>query len=130
MKWPMDGQVHQWRSDPKQGLPQWLEVDFGKVVKLNTVYLTFDTNIFGRFPSSEPGSEVTAMDYRLLYKDNGNWNIAFEESGNWRRFRRHEFPLISTSMIRLEIRKASNGEQARLYEIRAYCERQFRMERE
>lgn len=123
MKWPMDGQVHQWRSDPKQELPQWLEVDFGKVVKLNTVYLTFDTNIFGRFPSSEPGSEVTAMDYRLLYRDNGDWKIAFSESGNWRRFRRHEFSLVSTSKIRLEILKARNGEQARLYEIRAYHER-------
>jgi hypothetical protein len=119
----MEGQVHQWRSDPKQGLPQWLELDFGQVMAMDTVYLTFDTNIFGRFPSSDPGSEITAMDYRMLYSDNGVWRTVFEESGNWRRFRRHEFPTVATDKIRLEILKAKNGEQARVYEIRAYNER-------
>lgn len=63
-----------------------------------------------------------AMDYRLLYKEGNKWKVVFEESGNWRRFRQHEFPLISTDKIRLEILKSRNGDQARLYEIRAYHE--------
>ena len=40
----------------------------------------------------------------------------------WRRFRRHSFDEITTDKIRLEIQKAENGDEARLYEIRAYHE--------
>ncbi|MDH7570185.1 MAG: discoidin domain-containing protein, partial [Armatimonadota bacterium] len=128
LKWPEAKECHQWRSDPAQGLPQWLEVDFGRPVTLNTVYLTFDTNIFGRFPSTTPGAEVTAEDYRLLYasgaeaKTEPEWKVAFVEKGNWRRFRRHAFPEVTTSRIRLEILAARNGNEARVYEIRAYHE--------
>jgi len=119
---PLEGQFHQWRSDPAQELPQWLEVDFGKTVTLNTVHLTFDTNLFGRFPSSKPGGEATADDYWLLYNKGGKWEVAFAAQGNWRRFRRHQFPAVTTDKIRLEILKAKNGREARVYEIRAYKE--------
>ncbi|MCX7826775.1 MAG: FAD-dependent oxidoreductase, partial [Verrucomicrobiae bacterium] len=122
VKWPFEGQCHQWRSDPRRGLPQWIEVDFGKPMTLNTIYLTFDTNIYGRFPSDKAGSEVTAEDYRLLYNDAGHWKVAFTEKANWRRFRRHQFTEITTDKIRLEVLKAINGNEARLYEIRAYKE--------
>ena len=120
--WPFEGQCHEWRSDPAKGLPQWLEVDFGKTATLNTVCLTFDTNIFGRFPGRKPGAEVTAQDYRLLYNAGGEWKEAFSEQGNWRRFRRHQFSDITTDKIRLEVLKARNGDEARVYEIRAYKE--------
>ena len=122
LKWPLEDQGHQWRSDANQGLPQWLQVDFGKPVDLNTVYLTFDTNMYGRFPTSKAGGDVTAENYRLLYNDGGEWKEAFSEQGNWRRFRRHAFDRIKTDKIRLEITKARNGDQARVYEIRAYNE--------
>ena len=120
--WPTEDECHQWRSDPAQGLPQWIELDFGKPQKLNTVYLTFDSNIFGRFPHSRAGAEVTAQNYRLLYNTDGLWRAAFTEEGNWRRFRRHSFDELTTDKIRLEIQKAENGNEARLYEIRAYHE--------
>ncbi|MBI5396567.1 MAG: FAD-dependent oxidoreductase [Verrucomicrobia bacterium] len=120
--WPLGDECHQWRSEPAQKLPQWLEVDFGKPQKLNTVYVTFDTNIYGRFPVSKPGAEVTAEDYRILYNDGGQWKVAHEEKGNWRRFRRHAFGEIVTDKLRLEVMKAKNGAEARLYEIRAYKE--------
>jgi hypothetical protein len=120
--WPLGDECHQWRSEPAKGLPQWLEIDFGKPQKLNTVYLTWDSNIFGRFPTSRAGAEVTAQDYRLLYNCDGLWRAAFEEKENWRRFRRHSFDTLTTDKIRLEIRKAINGDEARLYQIRAYHE--------
>ncbi len=122
LKWPLGGEGNLWRSDPAQGLPQWLEVDFGRSVTLNTVYLTFDTNMSGRFPPKRPGAEVTVEDYRLLYDKNGTWEVAFAEEGNWRRFRRHHFSPITTPKIRLEVLKARNGNEARVYEIRAYNE--------
>ncbi len=122
MSWPTEGQARQWRSDPAKGLPQWLEIDFGQNVTLNTVYLTFDSNIFGRFPSIKPGAEVTAQDYRLLYNVKGQWKTAFTESDNWRRFRPHRFGDVTTDRVRLEILKALNSEEARVYQIRAYRE--------
>ena len=122
LSWPLGDECHQWRSDPTQNLPQWLEVDFGKPQKLNTIYLTFDTNIYGRFPVAKPGAEGTAEDYRVLYNDNGQWKVAFEERGNWRRFRRHSFAEIETSRIRIDFLKAKNGSEARVYEVRAYSE--------
>ena len=122
VKWPLEHKAHQWRSDPAEPLPQWLEVDFARPVTLNTVYLTFDTNISGRFPTAKQGAEITAQDYRLLYRAADAWKPAFEEKGNWRRFRRHRFPPVTTDRIRLEILKARGGSQARLYEIRAYHE--------
>ncbi|MCX7008271.1 MAG: discoidin domain-containing protein, partial [Kiritimatiellaeota bacterium] len=120
--WPMGDECHQWRSEPAKGLPQWIEIDFGKPQKLNTVYLTWDSNIFGRFPTTHAGAEVTAQDYRLLYNTDGLWRAAFEEKDNWRRFRKHSFGEITTDKIRLEIRNAINGDEARLYQIRAYRE--------
>jgi hypothetical protein len=120
--WPLGDECHQWRSDPAKGLPQWLELDFGQPQKLNTVYLTFDSNIFGRFPTTRAGAEATAQKYRLLYNTDGLWRAAFTEEGNWRRFRKHSFDEITTDKIRLEIQQAENSEEARLYEIRAYRE--------
>ncbi|MGQ9729883.1 MAG: FAD-dependent oxidoreductase [Candidatus Zipacnadales bacterium] len=123
LKWPLGEQGNLWRSDPAQGLPQSLEVDFGRPVSVNTVYLTFDTNIYGRFPTQEPSTECTAQNYRLLWhQGDGVWQTAFEEQGNWRRFRRHHFARVTTDKLRLEILTARNGNEARLYEIRAYDE--------
>ena len=68
------------------------------------------------------GAEVTAQDYRVLYNDGGQWKPAFSEQGNWRRFRRHHFDDVTTDKIRLEILKARNGDEARVYEVRAYEE--------
>ena len=123
IKWPLGGQAHQWRSDPAKGLPQWLEVGFGQPVTLTVVHLVFDTNIYGRFPSRRPGPEATATHYRLLARHGDAWKPIVEEKANWRRFRRHAFPAVTTPAIRLEVLKSTGQPQARLYEIRAYHER-------
>jgi hypothetical protein len=123
LKWPLAGEGNLWRSDPAQGLPAWLQIDFGKLVTLNTVYLTFDTNIYGRFPVGTPGTECLAEDYRVSYHLGDNvWEVVVNETGNWHRFRRHQFPAVTTDKLRLEVLKARNGNEARAYEVRAYEE--------
>jgi hypothetical protein len=123
LKWPLAGEGNLWRSDPAKGLPAWLEIDFGKPVTLNTVYLTFDTNIYGRFPIGTPGTEVLAEDYRVSYHRGDNvWEVVVNETGNWRRFRRHQFATVTTDKLRLEVLRAKNGDEARVYEVRAYEE--------
>jgi hypothetical protein len=65
---------------------------------------------------------VTAEHYRVLYRAGDRWKLAFEEKGNWRRFRRHTFRSVETPGLRLEVVSARGGSEARLYEIRAYQE--------
>lgn len=120
LKWPLKGEAHQWRSAP--GLPQWLEVDFGKPTAVNAVYLAFDTNIYGRFPTGKPAGEVTVRDYRVLAHVNGEWRPVAEAKDNFRRFRRHGFDAVTADKLRLEVTAARAGNEARLYEIRAYKE--------
>lgn len=119
-----DGEwARQWRSDPERGLPQWIEIDFGREVEFNTIHLVWDTNIFGRFPSPDPGGAVTATGYRILAGTaGGTWNPIVEEKGNRRRFRRHVVSATVARRIRLEVLGATGGRQARLYEIGVYRE--------
>ncbi|NUQ02059.1 MAG: discoidin domain-containing protein [Armatimonadetes bacterium] len=122
LKWPMANGFHQWRSDPREGLPQWLAVEFAQAVAVNTVYLTFDTNIYGRFPTAQPGAEATARDYRVLAQVAGEWREVVRAAGNWQRFRRHRFPEVTATALKLEITAATPRAEARVYELRAYRE--------
>jgi hypothetical protein len=123
LKWPLAGEGNLWRSDPAKGLPAWLEIDFGKPTSLNTVYLTFDTNIYGRFPVGTVGTEILAEDYRVLvHRGDSIWEAVVEETGNWHRFRRHAFEATTTDKLRLDILRARGGFEARVYEVRAYQE--------
>lgn len=112
----------QWRSDPVVPLPQWLDVIFEQPVVLNVVHVIWDTNIFGRFPSADPASAATAREYRILASTESGWTELAHETDNWRRFRRHTFPKVTTRCLRVEVRSSLGVPQARLYEIRAYCE--------
>ncbi len=120
---PEEGHAGQWRSDPDQPLPQWIEVDFGRPVDLNVVHLIWDTNIFGRFPSADLAGAATAREYRLLAATDTGWTELARERDNWRRFRRHTFPTVTTRCLRVDVRSTLGAPQARLYEIRAYHER-------
>ena len=122
LKWPLPDGGHQWRSDRAQGLPQWLEVDLGGPHELNTVYLTWDTDLFGRSPSPQPGTSCTATHYRVLAHVGDQWRVVAEEPANWRRFRRHTFAAVTADRLKIEVLAARNGQEARLYEVRAYRE--------
>ncbi|MCX7819253.1 MAG: FAD-dependent oxidoreductase [Kiritimatiellae bacterium] len=120
---PEGDQLHQWRSDRRALLPQWLEVEFPRPVELNVVHLTWDTDIFGRFPSPEPRAAATAKEYRVLAEvGGGQWRELVHETENWRRFRRHAFAPVIARRLRVEVAAARGAPQARLYEIRAYRE--------
>lgn len=123
LKWPLAGQGNLWRSDPAKGLPAWLEIDFGRPVSFDTVYLTFDTNIYGRVPVGTLTTQVLVEDYHVAYhRGNNVWEVVVSETGNWHRFRRHRFDTVTTDKLRLEVLRARNGHEARVYEIRAYDE--------
>ncbi|MGC6423426.1 MAG: FAD-dependent oxidoreductase [Lentimonas sp.] len=123
-----DVPYNRWISDPEQAMPQWLEVDFGEEKSVNSVYLTFDTNLNKkRYISWELKDEdrmppEAARDYQVQYFDGNEWVSVTEVENNYQRRRIHRFPQVTTSKVRVLIEKTNGDPSARLYEIRAYKE--------
>ena len=95
-------------------------------MRVNRVHLTFDTlyRTYREMPFNDPGlkaAEMCPRDYDIQVEEGDGWATVASETGNYRRFRVHEFPPVRTRRLRLVV-KSTNGEgwQARVYEIRAY----------
>ena len=112
---------HAWASDPKQPLPQWLELAFPKPVALDTVQLTFDTRMNSRFPEA-PVAPECVKDYRLSYFDGKGWVELAAVKDNFLRHRIHRFAPVTASKIRLTVEATQGDPSARVFEIRAYRE--------
>lgn len=117
-----------WISEP--GLPQYVELDFGKPNIIDTIYLTFDNNLdkerMGGWKRDKAfiGGPVPecGRDYALFCDVKGSWVKLVEENGNYQRHRRHSFDAVTTRKIRLEVRATNGIDEARVYEIRCYRE--------
>lgn len=118
-----------WLSDPAQGLPQWLELDFGEPRTLDSVYLTFDSDLdtnltwwamCGLIPMA-PLPQIV-RDYRLLGRIQGAWQPLLVVEGNYQGRRVHRFAPIKVEALRLEILATNGAPGAAVYEIRAYHE--------
>ena len=109
-----------WISDPSRGLPQHVDLDLGAPRDLNTVHLTFDTNL-DHFPLTAPCPE-TAGEYRLLVRHNKRWRCVLEVRDNYRRKRVHSFPRVTARWVRLVVERTNGAESARVYEMRLYDE--------
>lgn len=110
-----------WRSDPKQSLPQSLELDFGKPTALNTVQLTFVTNPNGQ-PNALKLIPEQVKDYEIEALVNGKWVPIAKERDNFQRFRKHQFRTQQATKLRLAISATHGAPTASLFEIRAYNE--------
>jgi hypothetical protein len=110
-----------WISDPKEGLPQDLMLDFGKTVEVASVYLTFDTFLmvdFLSFAALEPIKECVS-DYAIEVMQGGKWKTVIEVEGNYQRRRIHETnPPLRTSKLRVVVKKTQGDRSARIYEVR------------
>ena len=113
-----------WISDPGAGLPQSVELEFGREVSFNTVYLTFDTNLNtphmktpGLFKHSE-----CVRDYVLYCDQSGAWKSLVDVAGNYQRRQIHRFDPVSSTKLRFEVQGTNGDPSARLYEIRVYNE--------
>ena len=112
---------HLWASDPKQKLPQWLELDFGKTVEMNSVRLTYDTDLNPRFPV-KPVVPQCVKDYRVEAFDGKTWQEVVAVQDNFLRHRVHQFPARSASKLRLTVDATNGDPSARVFELRAYRE--------
>lgn len=104
-------------------LPQHLEIDFGRSVGVNSVQITFDTDLnVNRGPDvSIRAIPNTARDYRVQACQDSNWVDLVSVKGNYQRMRRHSFPEVRTARIRLVVEADNGGDsRARVFEVRAY----------
>ena len=104
----------QWRSDPRQPMPQWIELDLGETKNISIVQLAFDTAL-GRLWGAEPHPE-TVRDYAILADGAEVANV----SGNSDRFRRHNFSGVKARRLRIRIDSTNGDPSARLFEVRVY----------
>ncbi len=110
-----------WASDPAQPLPQGIELAWSAPTTIDTVYLTFDTELNNRY-HNVPLVPECVRDYELSYLDGEEWVPLARERGNFQRQRVHRFEPVTTSKLRLTVHATNGAASARVFEIRAYRE--------
>lgn len=109
-----------WASDPAEPMPQWIELELAAPSEVNTVYLTFDTDMNHRY--RVPLVPQCVRDYELSCRDGDGWVRLAAETGNFQRRRVHRFETVTTSKLRLTVHETNGAASARVFEIRAYHE--------
>lgn len=124
--------THRWMSDPKAGLPAWLELGWDKPIRPAEVQLIFDTGMHrvvtlshsdaytARMMWGEPQPE-TVRDYEVQAMVNGSWKTLGEIRGNYLRRRVHTFADSTiTRALRIHIIATNGLDHARICEVRVY----------
>jgi hypothetical protein len=110
-----------WASDPAKPLPQWVQLNFEKPAQVNTVYLTFDTDLNARL-CTVPLVPQCVRDYKVSSFDGERWTTVAEVKGNFQRRRLHRFQRQRITKLRLTVHATNGDPSARVFEIRAYDE--------
>ncbi|NQT16300.1 MAG: FAD-dependent oxidoreductase, partial [Planctomycetes bacterium] len=109
-----------WASDAAEPMPQWIELELAAPSEVNTVYLTFDTDMNHRY--RVPLVPQCVRDYELSCHNGDGWITLATETGNFQRRRVHRFETVATSKLRLTVHETNGAASARVFEIRAYHE--------
>ena len=113
---------NQWMSDSTQPLPQWIELEFPEPTTINTVYLTFDTDMNASH-CTVPLVPQCVRDYELSCLADGHRVSLATVTENFQRRRVHRFDPVKAKKLTLFV-AATNGDlSARVFEIRAYHEK-------
>ncbi len=117
-----------WISNPNEAMPQWIALDLKGEKTVNSVYLTFDTNLMiKRYTSPQMTLQdrmppETVRDYQIQVKSGNEWKTVVDVKDNYQRRRIHRFPAEKTSAIRVNVTATNGDKSARIFEIRAYNE--------
>lgn len=115
--------TNQWRSDPADRLPQWLELTWDQPVPIGQVVLKLCGNLlrdYDKLPALKADPEVLA-DYAVQARVEGTWVEVASVSGNYQTHRVHTLPEpVHTDRLRVLITATNGAGYASLYEIRAY----------
>lgn len=118
-----------WISNPAAALPQWLELDLGTEKCVNTVNVTFDTDLDTNVYLPKPwgvfgiGAMPTCVkDYDILALVDGQWTTVCSQRGNYHRHNIHRFPAVTTQKLRIQVLATNGDPSARIFEVRCYNE--------
>ena len=120
----LDAAHYEWVSDPRQQLPQWLELTFRKATEISSVSIVFDTDLTNPgtcwHPESKaPGVAACVKDYTVELYNGNAWIPVAEVTENFMRKRTHCFPKISAEKIRIRVNSTWGDPSARIMEVRA-----------
>jgi hypothetical protein len=107
-----------WISNPADPLPQNLTLEFAGPELVNAVELIFDTN--PRIGTKEGVAPECIRDYRISALVDGLWLKIADVYDNYFRRRRHEFPPVNATALRLTVTATNGDVSARVYEFRAF----------
>jgi FAD dependent oxidoreductase/F5/8 type C domain len=110
------------KSDPKQKLPAWIELNWDQPVRFNQVQITFDTDLNRRTTLPTFRNPDCVKNYSIAILESGRWKTVVEERENYARRRVHRIEPSTANKIRITVRETNGAAQARIYEIRIYNE--------
>lgn len=121
---------HRWMSDPKAGLPAWLQFRWENPIQAKEIVLTFDTGLHRHLTLTQSDAYSSQMiwgtgqlelvrHYQLIaVNENQEEEVLCEVKDNWQRQRRHDLPTKPISELRLEILSTWGLDHARVIEVR------------
>ncbi len=118
----VDRSPNEWVSDPAQPLPQWIELEFPEPTTINTVYLTFDTDMNASH-HTVPLVPQCVRDYELSCLADGHRISLATITENFQRRRVHRFDPVKAKKLMLLVAATNGDRSARVFEIRAYHEK-------
>jgi hypothetical protein len=123
--------AHRWMSDPQQGFPAWIQLEWDRPVSVTEVRIVLDTGQHRVLTLSHDDEYTARMvwgpqpetvsRYRLLCSDGGDaWRELAGERENYQRLRVHRFEPVSLRRLRLVAEAAWGLDHARVLELRCY----------
>jgi len=120
----LDGKTNTWESDPKQALPQSIELTLKKPTKVGAIQCVFDTDLTVSMPTQRWNRlpKECVRDYTLECRVNGEWVRVVRERDNFQRYRRHQFKQVVADQVRLTVEATNGAKTARVVELRVYSD--------
>lgn len=120
-----EGKTNLWTSAPGQPMPQYVELDLGKPVEFNAIYLTFDSNL-NKLPALVPAPECV-KDYAIYFHNGESWVNILTVKDNHQRCRKHRLDELNAhpvfaQKIKIEVQATNGTDTARIHEVRVYNE--------
>ena len=123
---------HRWLSDPAEGLPTTLLLEWETPIKVNVVQLIFDTGLHRHLTLSHHDGYTAKMqwgtpqpetvrDYQIEVNDGSDWKPVVNVTGNYQRRRVHRLELeFVVKQLRIVVTATNGVDQARICEVRVY----------
>lgn len=114
--------ANQWRSNPSDPLPQWIEMTWDQPQSLSQVQLTFAGNLLREYHAYPPlhRDPQCVREYAVQVHVEGQWVTVAAESHNYSNRVVHNFDQVTSDRLRIVVYATNGDESAGIYEIRCY----------